>query len=415
MIIKTMTFNVRGLNEPRKIDRLRHYFQSTQGGFDVIMLQEHKLRGEKALNLGRQLVPNSSYWTLEAEAGYNTNGREGAGRGGICTILHSKLAPLVSSHGSLFRNRASWIRLSGLPGGDLGILNVYAPNDPRDRTALWQELMCRLPSDCRSLVSGDFNMTEIPTDKSSFCSKVMTQGEKLVWDAFTSHLHLSDTFSHNGKLKYSWDNKRRDGCRILGRLDRHYTSSPSGPYPSLTTRNYTIRGDCPASDHLPVTIDIVLQDTVQRRSGYKMNTSYLQHAEVKNEVTRIWSEERSEASTFYTRLRKFVRFYKSYCKRQAVTLRRKELVAREGLAAAQETLQSDPQNVAAQLQLAQRQGQLLSFKSRKAEGRQLRARLRWRMKGDSMTKEFFRAVQEKPTRSLITELRSPNGASIKQQ
>ena len=222
------------------------------------------MRGEKASNLGRQLLPSGKCWTLDAEAGYNITGQDGAGKGGICTILHRKLAPLVSSQGSIIHNRAFWVRLSGLPGGDLGILNVYAPNSSKDRLTLWQELVTRLPSACRWLVNGDFNMTETPQDKSTFCSKVMSQGETLAWKAFKSGLHLSDTFNHNGKLKFSWDNKRRDGCRILGRLDRHYISSPPGPAPQLSTRNYIIRGDCPASDHLPVSIEVILHDQTQR-------------------------------------------------------------------------------------------------------------------------------------------------------
>ena len=122
MIIKTITFNVRGLNEPRKIDKLRQYFQAIKGGIDVILLQEHKLQGEKATNLGIKLSPNGKSWTLEI--GYNINGLEGAGKGGICTIIHRKLAPLVSFQGNIFRNKAFWIRLSGLPRGDLGFLNV---------------------------------------------------------------------------------------------------------------------------------------------------------------------------------------------------------------------------------------------------------------------------------------------------
>lgn len=61
MIIETVSFNVRGLNEPRKIDRLRNYLQNLQGGLDVILLKEHKLQGEKATNLGRQLLPNGKY------------------------------------------------------------------------------------------------------------------------------------------------------------------------------------------------------------------------------------------------------------------------------------------------------------------------------------------------------------------
>lgn len=162
----------------------------------------------------------------------------------------------------------------------------------------------------------------------------MPQREKLVWKAFKSSLYLRDTFNHTGKLKFTWDNKRRDGCRILGRLEWHFVSSPPRPNPHLTTRNYIIRGDCPASDHLLVSIEVVFQDTEQRKSGYKMNIFYLQHTDVKRVVTRIWTEERSKASTFFTRLKKFTRFYKLFCKRQAAESRRNETKAREGLSAA---------------------------------------------------------------------------------
>ena len=273
----------------------------------------------------------------------------------------------------------------------------------------------RLPTDCRWLASGDFNMIENIHDKSALCSKVMPQGEKIVWEAFKLSLYLTDTFNHNGRLRFSWDNRRRDGCRILGRLDRHYISSPPGLPPSLHARNYIIKGDCPASDHLPVTIEIVLQEEEQRKSAYKMNTAYLQHNKVKQEVTRIWTEDRSVQSTFFTRTRKFVRFYKQYCRNQAAVSRREEQVAKDSLAAAQATLQVDPQNAAAQLTLAQRHAQLLSFEAKKVEGCRLRARLKWKAKGDTMSREFFQAVRGKSPKTPIAELMSPNGEPITQQ
>ena len=235
MIIKAITFNVRGLNEPRKIERLRQYFQNMQGGADIIMLQEHKLRGEKAGTLGKLLFPNGKCWIQKADQGYNINGSEGAGRGGICTFLNNKLTPLVTDQGNILGNKAFWICLQGLPGGDLGILNIYAPNESRARIVLWQELTLRLPTDYKWLVSGDFNMVENAQDKSALCSKTMPQGEKIVSEAFKSSLHLADTFNHNGRLRFSWDNRRRDGGRILGRLDQHYVSS----FPPASPRTFT--------------------------------------------------------------------------------------------------------------------------------------------------------------------------------
>ena len=160
-------------------------------------------------------------------------------------------------------------------------------------------------------------MIESPQDKSTFCSKVMLQGKAQAWGAFKSSFHLQDTFTYTGPLKFSWDNRRRDGCRILGRLDRHYILSPPGTHLHLSTSNYSIRGDYPASDHLPVSIEVKLHDSTHRTSSYKMNTSYLQRAEVKEADMKIWSTERTERSSFFTKIRKFTRFYKSYCKKQA--------------------------------------------------------------------------------------------------
>jgi hypothetical protein len=69
-----------------------------------------------------------------------------------------------------------------------------------------------------------------------------------------------------------------------------------------STRNYTIRGDYTTSDHLPVTIKLVLQDSGSRQTCYKTNTLYLQHLKVKEAVNKIWPQERRAASTFFTKV-----------------------------------------------------------------------------------------------------------------
>lgn len=53
MKIKLITQNIRGLNDPLAIDNLRNYIQKNP--IDMLFLQEHKLRGTNAANLGRQI------------------------------------------------------------------------------------------------------------------------------------------------------------------------------------------------------------------------------------------------------------------------------------------------------------------------------------------------------------------------
>lgn len=52
----------------------------------------------------------------------------------------------------------------------------------------------------RSQVNGDFNMVKWPQDKSSFCSRFISGGEKLSWEELNVQLQLSDPFKFKGRL-----------------------------------------------------------------------------------------------------------------------------------------------------------------------------------------------------------------------
>jgi hypothetical protein len=55
-------------------------------------------------------------------------------------------------------NHAQWIAFRGLPGGDLAVANIYAPNNSQDQTILWLELAQSLPTGPRWILVGDWNM-----------------------------------------------------------------------------------------------------------------------------------------------------------------------------------------------------------------------------------------------------------------
>jgi hypothetical protein len=55
-----------------------------------------------------------------------------------------------------------------------------------------------------------------------------------------------------------------------------------------------------------------------------MNTTFLQHPNVKEKVIKIWTAERRESATFFTGLSNFIRFYKSFYKKQAAESMRME-------------------------------------------------------------------------------------------
>ena len=71
-----------------------------------------------------------------------------------------------------------WIILKGLSGGDLGLLNIYAPNDSSDRIPLWDSVRESLPQSCCWIFGGDFNMVESLADKSSSCTRIVCDSER---------------------------------------------------------------------------------------------------------------------------------------------------------------------------------------------------------------------------------------------
>ena len=59
-------------------------------------------------------------------------------------------------------------------------------------------------------------------------------------------------------LKYSWDNLREDGKRILARVDKVYVFQDHSPQPSRIIDKYRIRGDIGLLDHMPISISLKL-------------------------------------------------------------------------------------------------------------------------------------------------------------
>jgi hypothetical protein len=173
--------NVRGLNDHSKIKRLQSYLQFANPKIDCLLIQEHKLIGDKVVELGRVLNRQATYIYDEAEAGYNhLQGDQGAGRGGTALVLASKWYQVISSSGSLYHGRVLWIVLKGIPGGDLGIANIYSLNDCRQRSEMWHEILNNLPRSCRWILRRDFNMVETSIDKSSQCGRLINGSERII-------------------------------------------------------------------------------------------------------------------------------------------------------------------------------------------------------------------------------------------
>ena len=263
-----ITHNLRGLNDPESITKERCFLSSLTPRVDVIMIQEHKLRGKAMDELGSRLMPGYACWALEAAPGekswINPNA---AGKGGVGILLASKYARLVTDHGALYDNRLVWIKLEGIEGGKIGLACIYAPNIPTKRRHLWHLMSDSLPKDCEWIIGGGFNMTERPEDKSHDCGRVISGLEKLTWNDLLNTFQVNDTFIHQGGPRFSWCNGQKGNARRLARLDRVYL--PTNSKIGMKHSSYFIHGYSVGSDHSPVELEVTIGQGEVRRSTYK--------------------------------------------------------------------------------------------------------------------------------------------------
>ena len=238
-------------------------------------------------------------------------------------------------------------------------------------------------------------------DKSNLKESIITEVEKRIFEELKDAFQLEDPFPASNRIRFSWDSKRQDGSRVMARLDRSYTFIIPG---AITTgANYRILGDCVHSDHLPVWRRLWLVPETKRKSSYVINASYLSEEKVQVNIRRIW--EANSNLAFYGKIRRCVKYYKSFCIKRAQELKREECELRKKVEVATAWLQRDPSCQRWQDVLACASDSMKKFEKQKVASQQLRSRLKWKAVGDQCSREFFQLHRVRSNASHITELK----------
>lgn len=315
MKLQLLSFNACGLNEDAAVANVQSYVRDSIPSPDIVAIQEHKLRGSSLARVGNRLWHHATAFSLEASVGYGHTPLDlGAGCRGVLILIHPRWARKIGSSGAIQDNRAHWFVLQGLPGGDIGFANIHAPNDPLARCLLWEALARDLPCTCRWILMGDFNMVENKADKTRQCSSMISIRERILFDAMKSSLQLEDPPRSAASLRFSWDNNRPLAARVMARLDRLYLFNSTLGTPNRVLLDYCIRGNIAWSDHHPILATVQLEAQPRRATHWKMSSCWFEEAA--SEVQRLWTTARPDA-TFFTKLRRIVRFYRGLCKTKA--------------------------------------------------------------------------------------------------
>jgi hypothetical protein len=128
------------LNDLASIQKLWLYYKEQTFNLDILVVQKHKLHGEKIKNLRPRRWRRSNCWFIEMADGY-VHKKDKARRGGVCTLIAKRLVAIVGENGTLMENRVQWVILKRLLGGDLVVANIYAPNIPKEWCFLWAKII----------------------------------------------------------------------------------------------------------------------------------------------------------------------------------------------------------------------------------------------------------------------------------
>lgn len=143
-------------------------------------------------------------------------------------LLASKYIRLVISSRFIMNNRVVWSMMEGIEGGILGISRIYASNIPSHRSLIWQEMAKSLPKYYSWILGRDFNMIELPEDKSQDCGRTISDLERSSWNFLLDALQLYDSFQHRGRPQFMWDNQLQGLECHFAQLDRIYTPKNKG-------------------------------------------------------------------------------------------------------------------------------------------------------------------------------------------
>jgi hypothetical protein len=111
---------------------------------------------------------------------------------------------------------------------------------------------------------------------------------------------------------FTWDNLRRDGERVLTRLNKVYSFACEQGHPSSHIKEYVILGNSCHSDHKPVLFKLEYEETHAKGARYKMNGAFLKDPGVVEQLRRTWMNL-PEEQIFFAKMKRTVRWYKEFC------------------------------------------------------------------------------------------------------
>ena len=387
---KVLTLNVRGLF--RSADLL---FDLVDRDYDVAFIQETLVSNHKVISALSSRWGGSSYWSPAL-------GKQG----GVCVIFNKHFEGDILT----WRKDSSGRVLSlvvDCHGCRINFLNVYAPTNPSERKAFFENLHEFFLLRDNIVLCGDFNCYESELDKFGGNANV-TKHLSDVKSAFS----LTDIWRklHPRVCEFTWFNS---DLSLASRLDKFYVSI------SLIDLCLSCSiSPCHFSDHEFVSLEFNFSNFAPRGPGFwKFNNSLLDD----DSFCAYMSDRISDLSNCISRFQS-VRFWWDFFKRSIKAdcisfsrekrrvLNRERVVLTNRLIVCKQLLVRGDSSV--KPEIISLEAQLSALAQRELEGVKVRSRARWIEEGEKPTRFFFKLEQERAKKSRVSSIYDPDGNEV---
>ncbi|KAL3676476.1 hypothetical protein R1sor_026424 [Riccia sorocarpa] len=329
-------------------------------------------------------------------------------RGGTAVIINKEIS--VTESGVAGSGRLAWAKVK-LGGEQVGLVSIHAPNKRNIRTVFWRHLH-ELIADGNWIITSDYNQVELPEDSRGNLAVVKGR-EARVWRSFVAETGLIDSFFGAASIEGSrYTRFARRGSRYdFSRLDRVYLSN--GAQWVSHIKEVSHLGSKSVSDHIPICIDIQLDDDDSRKteSYFKMNVDDLKCPETRQRVIDAWEEEtevvrddRRKWMRGWSRVRKVL----MQVRKEQAAHRKTEGSLEVEVAVRRQLLNADSSREEVEM-LSSLEAQLKDQQLRDAKEWRLRSRERWLSTDDAPSKFFFIKLKAKWAKELMEALEDEEG------
>lgn len=289
-----------GLTTPKERLKASFFLQGLPKPVDIVCGQEHKIRSPNIVGLNGIWLEAEFICAL-ADDGVHARCNQFvlARKGGVFMAIGPSFHSYIIDKGITMLGRAVWAHFNHPQLGKIGGVIVYAPNNHKQREALWNELSLIMLDKCKPwVIVGDYNMIDAQGDRKGGSGKILKGVERRAWNHFKRRFNLVD--SHVLKLdylKYSWDSKhihrhnpwvqncQNIGKRVLKRIDCIYSSqcrlSNSCSISSSILPKYCF------SNHAPMLARISTSGPKIRLTMYRINTKHVQEVELLDKLRNL--------------------------------------------------------------------------------------------------------------------------------